>query len=105
MMRRDWDDRARRNAFHYIASWKQKWDLQSFLASGEKDYAALVAPVLERCGVPAAGGVMIGLGCGAGRVTRSFAPPYQRVMAHDISAGVLQRARQMHTQQEDIFLV
>ncbi len=73
MMRRDWDARARRNAFHYIASWKQKWDLQSFLASGEKDYEALVAPILERCGVRSAGDVMIELGCGAGRMTRSFA--------------------------------
>ncbi len=41
MMRRDWDDRARRDAFHYIASWKRDWDINSFLASGESDYLTL----------------------------------------------------------------
>lgn len=105
MMRRDWDERARRNAFHYIASWKQKWDLQSFLASGEKDYEALVAPVMERCGVRAAGEMMIELGCGAGRMTRSFARRYKRVMAIDISAEMLQRAREIDTRQENILWV
>jgi len=48
MMRRDWDARARRDAFHYIASWKQDWDINSFLASGESDYLTLVSPMLER---------------------------------------------------------
>lgn len=33
-MRRDWDERARKNAFHYIAGWNQTWDEQSFFASG-----------------------------------------------------------------------
>ena len=32
-MRRDWDERARKNAFHYIASWRKEWDLAAFLAS------------------------------------------------------------------------
>lgn len=102
MMRKDWDERARRNAFHYIASWKQKWDLQGFLASGEKDYAALVAPVLKRCGVPVVGEVMIELGCGAGRMTRSFARSYRRVIAIDISAEMLQRAREIDRRQDNI---
>ena len=102
MMRRDWDERARRNAFHYIASWKQKWDVQSFLASGEKDYAALVAPVLQRCGVPTAGEVLIELGCGAGRMTHSFARRYKQVVAMDISTEMLQRAREIDAPQENI---
>ena len=72
MMRRDWDDRARRDAFHYIASWKQDWSIESFLASGEKDYATLVSPVLERCGISVNGEVMVELGCGAGRMTSNF---------------------------------
>jgi len=102
VMRRDWDDRARRNAFHYIASWRRDWDVTSFLASGENDYSTLVAPVLERCHVPANGGVMVELGCGAGRMTGSFARRYKRVLALDISAEMLQRARQIHTHQESI---
>jgi SAM-dependent methyltransferase len=105
MMRRDWDERARRNAFYYIASWKQKWDLHSFLVSGEKDYEELVAPVLERCGLCAAGEVMIELGCGAGRMTCTFARLYKRVMAIDISGEMLKRARVIDTRQENILWV
>jgi hypothetical protein len=34
-MRKDWDDRARKDAYYYIASWKKDWDEQWFLCSGE----------------------------------------------------------------------
>jgi ubiquinone/menaquinone biosynthesis C-methylase UbiE len=102
MMRRDWDERARRDAFHYIASWKQDWNIDSFLASGEKDYATLVSPVLERCGIPASGEVMVELGCGAGRMTPSFGRRYKRIVALDLSAEMLQRARQIHVEQQNI---
>ena len=105
MMRRDWDDRAKRNAFHYIASWKEGWDVKSFLASGESDYATLVAPVLERCNVPATGKVMVELGCGTGRMTRSFARHYQHVVALDISEEMLRRARRIDAEQQSILWV
>ena len=102
MMRRDWDDRARRDAFHYIASWKRDWDINSFLASGESDYLTLVSPMLERCGVSANGEVMVELGCGAGRMTPSFGRRYKRVVALDLSAEMLERARQIHAEQQNI---
>jgi ubiquinone/menaquinone biosynthesis C-methylase UbiE len=101
-MRRDWDYRARKNAFHYIASWREEWDLASFLASGEEDYSKFVPPVLERCGIPRSGRVMVELGCGAGRMTHSFARRYDRVLALDLSSEMLQRAREIHTQNENI---
>ena len=101
-MRRDWDQRARANAFHYIASWRKTWDLTSFLASGEEDYQKLVVPALDRCGIAATGNLMIELGCGAGRMTPNFARRYGRVMALDLSAEMLQRARQMHSQFKNV---
>ncbi len=101
-MRRDWDDRARKNAFHYIASWRKEWDLPSFLASGEEDYAKFVSPVLERCGISATGRVMAELGCGAGRMTPNFARRYQGVLALDLSSEMLRRAREIHSQAKNI---
>ena len=101
-MRRDWDERARKNAFHYIASWRKEWDDESFLSSGEEDFARLVMPVLDRCGLPASGGAMLELGCGAGRMTHSFARRYQRVYAFDLSQEMLRRARQIHKQRSNI---
>ena len=101
-MSRDWDARARKNAFHYIASWQKEWDLESFLASGEIDFERLVVPVLARCGLPTTGKRMLELGCGAGRMTASFAKRFEHVYAFDISREMLSRARQMHTDQRNI---
>ena len=101
-MRRDRDARARKNAFHYIASWRREWDEDSFLTSGEEDFARLVAPVLRRCGLPASGRAMLELGCGAGRMTRSFAKRFERVYAFDLSPEMLRRGREIHKQQSNI---
>ena len=102
IMRRDWDERARKNAFHYIASWRKDWDLGSFIASGEEDFDKLVVPVLARCGLPAAGKRMLELGCGAGRMTGSFARHFEGVYAFDFSHEMLLRARRIYTAQKNI---
>src|SRR6266481_5735849 len=102
IMSRDWDARARKNAFHYIASWRKEWDIESFIASGEEDFERLVIPVLARCGLPVTGKCMLELGCGAGRMTASFAKRFEHVYAFDISREMLSRARQMHTEQRNI---
>jgi SAM-dependent methyltransferase len=101
-MRRDWDARARKNAFHYIASWRKEWDLDSFLASGEDDVNRLVLPALTRSGLPSTGKRMLELGCGAGRMTHSFARRFARVYAFDLSREMLFRARQIHSEQNNI---
>jgi ubiquinone/menaquinone biosynthesis C-methylase UbiE len=101
-MRRDWDARAKKNAFHYIASWRKEWDLNSFLASGEEDYKRFVLPVLERCEIAPSGKVMVELGCGVGRMTPNFALHYERVLALDLSVEMLERARQVHSKHRNI---
>lgn len=101
-MRRDWDERAKKNAFHYIASWRKEWDLNSFLSSGEEDYQRFVLPVLERCKVPPSGRVMVELGCGAGRMTPNFALHYNRVVALDLSAEMLALAGRVHSMKTNI---
>jgi ubiquinone/menaquinone biosynthesis C-methylase UbiE len=101
-MRRDWDERARKNAFHYIASWRKDWDLPSFLKSGEEDYAKFVAPVLERCKISTTGRVMAELGCGAGRMTPNFAQRYEGVLALDLSSEMLKRAHEIHADAKNI---
>lgn len=95
-MRRDWDDRARKNAYFYIASWKQAWDEESFLRSGEEDYLRLVEPAIKRMGFTISGKSMLELGCGAGRMTRSFALRFERVIAFDVSPEMIERGRCIH---------
>lgn len=93
IMREDWDQRARSDAFHYIASWRSDWDRESFFASGEQDYLRLVAPFLESSGFDGAGKTALELGCGVGRMTRSFAQRFAKVVAIDISADMLAQAK------------
>ncbi len=94
-MRQEWDARARKNAFYYIASWRKDWDVSSFLKSGEDDYHRFVAPVFSRCGFSPKGKRMLELGCGAGRMTHSFATHFGHVTALDVSTQMLDRAQQM----------
>lgn len=92
-MRRDWNERARNNAFLYIASWRHDWTEESFFASGEADVCRIVHPILERLSVNAATSAMAEFGCGAGRMTRAFANQFQSVTAIDISEEMQQRAK------------
>src|SRR5262249_53773943 len=93
-MRRDWDERARRDAFYYIASWRKNWDKTSFFESGEQDYLRLVHPILEKLQFDPANKSMAEIGCGAGRMTKSFAQRFQAVTAVDISGEMQSRAKE-----------
>ena len=92
-MRRDWNERARNNAFLYIASWRDDWTEESFFASGEADVKRIVHPIFEKLSINPADSSMAELGCGAGRMTRSFATQFKFVTAIDISEEMQQRAR------------
>jgi SAM-dependent methyltransferase len=93
-MRRDWDERARRDAFLYIASWRKDWNEATFFESGEEDYFRLVHPILQKLQLDPAKSSMTELGCGTGRMTRSFAQRFQTVTAVDISAEMQSRAKE-----------
>ena len=47
--------------------------MRVFFESGEQDYLRLVHPILQKLQFDPAGKSMVELGCGAGRMTRSFA--------------------------------
>jgi len=98
----DWDERARSNALHYIRSDRRDWDLESFFKSGEEDYQQLVVPRLSALGFEPQGKTMLEVGCGVGRVTRSFAGRFARVYALDVSDEMLRRGRDLHADYENI---
>jgi len=93
VMRRDWDARARKDAFFYIASWRSDWDEESFFESGEQDYRKFVEPVLLQAGFEPAGKTMLEVGCGTGRMTRSFARRFETVWAFDLSPEMQRRGQ------------
>jgi ubiquinone/menaquinone biosynthesis C-methylase UbiE len=105
LMRRDWDKRASKDAYFYIASWRNNWDEASFLQSGEEDYQRFVMPVFERYQISPRDKTMLELGSGTGRMTRSFAQRFSRVVGVDISTEMLDRARLAHHRVENIMWV
>ena len=96
-MKRDWDDRARHDAFHYTA-WRRgdKWDRDSFFESGERDYVLLVEPILQSAGLEPGRSTVLELGRGVGRMTGSFARRFSHVFAVDVSPEMLSRADDFH---------
>ena len=96
-MRRDWDRRARENAFHYIASSRTDWDRAAFYASGEASVADTVLPDLERIcgGRPAKSLRVLEIGCGAGRMTRALAGVFGEVHGVDVSGEMVALGRRL----------
>lgn len=93
-MSRDWDERARADAFYY-STWKvgHRWEQEEFFESGERDCELFVDPVLKELGVDAGSSGMLEVGCGVGRMTKALASRFDRVHATDVSAEMVERAR------------
>lgn len=94
-MRREWERRAHGDSYRYIASWKHEWETGAFLESGEQDYLALVNPALSRLGLEPDGKSVLEVGCGAGRMTGSFARRFERVYALDVSTEMVRQGREL----------
>lgn len=95
-MQRDWDDRARRNARHFIATGKENWSDEEFFASGETTVAQ---QILNDMGNVCRGKSprdmrVLEIGCGAGRITRALAGIFGEVHGVDISGEMIDRARE-----------
>jgi SAM-dependent methyltransferase len=101
-MAKDWDERASHDASHYICSERRDWDPEAFFRSGEEDYERLVAPVLARFGFDVHERIMLEVGCGTGRMTRTFAKRFSRVFALDISVEMLKRAQTLNAELENV---
>lgn len=93
-MRQDWNERARKDAFYYVATWRKDWTVETFLESGEEEYRKLVQPALEERQFMPEALSMLEVGCGAGRMTASFARRFASVCAFDISEEMQKLAKQ-----------
>jgi SAM-dependent methyltransferase len=95
-MRADWDERARDNARHYIATGAKEWEDREFFRSGEINVANEVMPEMHRiCGGARSPLDLSALeiGCGVGRMTRMLARIFGHVTAVDVSAEMIERAK------------
>ena len=95
-MRRDWNERAIQDAQHYVYTRDVATDESDFEASGRVNYDQLVRPFLPvlLCGCSPKSCRVVEIGCGLGRITRPFAENFLEVHGVDVSAEMIERARQ-----------
>ncbi|MCL5743556.1 MAG: class I SAM-dependent methyltransferase [Acidobacteria bacterium] len=93
-MRRDWDERAMRDALYYI--YTEGKDESDFERSGRANYDQLVRPFLPVLlrGRGAKSCRVLEIGCGAGRMTRHFAAEFLEVHGVDVSERMIELARE-----------
>src|SRR5579872_5619678 len=93
-MRKAWDDRARENARHYVATSRTDWTDESFFASGEQQVAEdILTDMGNICqGKDPKQMRVLEIGCGAGRLTRAFSNVFGEVHAVDISGEMVAAA-------------
>lgn len=89
-MRARWDRFAREDARFYIATSREDWDDEAFIASGR----ALVDETLRWIGNRAGRDRLLEIGCGLGRTAVHFAEHFTRVDAVDISPEMIERANE-----------
>jgi SAM-dependent methyltransferase len=94
-MKRDWDDRARADAMHFVASERLDWDERSFSESGRRAVEELIEDDLERicAGRDPSRMRILEIGCGVGRMTEHLARIFGEVHGVDVSGEMISGAR------------
>ena len=94
-MRNDWDQRARQNARHYVATGQGAWTDDEFFQSGEQNLREQILTDLENIcqGTDRRQMKVLEIGCGAGRITHALANFFGEVYGVDISGEMVERAR------------
>jgi SAM-dependent methyltransferase len=104
-MRGYWDERARQNAAWYVdtsLSFDHP-DMEKFFANGH----VIVAEALDTppAIAPKEHGHAVEIGCGLGRICLALASRFDRVTGVDISSEMIDRAREMVTDEKVTFTV
>jgi SAM-dependent methyltransferase len=94
-MGRFWDARAREDAFYFVdnTGTYRDADVDRFWAEGQRNLDAVLAAVEAEI-QPA--DVVLDIGCGVGRLTRVLAERATHVHAIDVSAEMLEQARELN---------
>ena len=105
-MRRDWDERARDNALHYVATGQPDWSEDEFFRSGRQTVEEFVlSDMINICrGRDPKQLKVLQIGCGVGRVTRALAEVFGEVCGVDVSSVMAKKGREYLSSCENVSL-
>jgi len=94
-MRLDWDQRARENARHFIATANSEWNEEEFYQSGRLCVGHEILTDLGNVcqGKDPKDMTVLEIGCGTGRMTRALAEVFGEVYGVDISGEMISQGR------------
>jgi SAM-dependent methyltransferase len=95
-MRQDWDERARENARHFIATGQSDWDTKEFFNSGRLNvFFEILNDLGNVCQSKNAKEMkVLEIGCGAGRMTRALAEVFGEVYGVDVSGEMIAKGKE-----------
>lgn len=95
-MRQEWDERARENARHYVATAQTQWTDDEYFASGRENVSReILTDMGNVCqGKDPKQMKVLEIGCGTGRITHALAEVFGEVYAVDISGEMINRAQE-----------
>ncbi len=93
-MRAEWDERARENARHYVATGKVEWNDEEYFESGRENVRReILTDMTNICqGKDPKQMKVLEIGCGSGRITRALSEIFGEVYAVDISGEMIRQA-------------
>ncbi|MGD1068644.1 MAG: class I SAM-dependent methyltransferase [Bryobacteraceae bacterium] len=93
-MREEWDERARENARHYVATARSDWDDKEYYDSGRLNvFQEILTDLGNVCqGKSAKEMTVLEIGCGSGRITRALSEVFGQVYGVDISGEMIRQA-------------
>jgi SAM-dependent methyltransferase len=94
-MRQDWDERARENARHYVATARTDWTDEEYFESGRQNvYHEILTDMGNVCqGKDPKQMSVLEIGCGSGRITRALAETFGQGYGVDISGEMIRQAK------------
>lgn len=100
-LQRDWEDLGCIDPLWAILSHESRraegWDLQEFLATGEREIEELLARA-RSLGLPVRHDRALDFGSGVGRLTRALSPAFGEAVGVDISATMIDHARRINAE-------
>lgn len=98
-MKERWDERAARDAFHFVETSHWSGDVDAFFEVGERRVRGLIDPVLDDHLPADRRSRAVELGSGVGRFVRALATRFDEVIGVDVSEEMVCRARSLHPEE------